>query len=268
MPDDGQLSRSVAPIGAAAVAELVQFPRGVVCHSNALRKNVLQLRRTRGLWSRRGLHHLLTPSISMTPLSREILDGFWSKVQKTDDCWIWTAGKTPNGYGRFSIKRKPVYAHRVSYVIEHGSISEDLCICHTCDNPSCVRPDHLFQGTHSDNQIDSVRKGRQMNVRKTHCPQGHPYSGIASNGGRICMECMRSHVREHMRKKRLDKQFVENARTKGREWYASMSEEQYQRKLANNRKYKEALRNRENRQSSYPLASVIPEVKTSSSEVN
>ena len=87
---------------------------------------------------------------------------FWAKVKKTRRCWIWT-GTTPNKYGM--IRCPPMRpAHRVSWEIHYGPIPKDMCVLHRCDNPPCVRPDHLFIGTKKDNALDSVAKGR--NVRR------------------------------------------------------------------------------------------------------
>lgn len=88
---------------------------------------------------------------------------FWSKVQKSDGgCWIWTGAKDSNGYGYLASTlgipaRK---APRVSYELHNDPIQEGLCVCHRCDNPSCVRPDHLFLGTRADNNRDRESKGR------------------------------------------------------------------------------------------------------------
>jgi len=87
---------------------------------------------------------------------------FWSKVNKiANGCWEWTASKNKWGYGKFWLNCKSTRAHRFSYELYNGPISNDLHVCHTCDNPACVRPDHLFLGTDKDNMEDKVKKGRQ-----------------------------------------------------------------------------------------------------------
>jgi len=86
---------------------------------------------------------------------------FWQKVHKTDRCWLWIGGKFGSGYGAFNDRnRKPQGAHRISWLFHFGEIPSGLLVCHHCDNPICVRPDHLFVGTEKDNQVDRVRKGR------------------------------------------------------------------------------------------------------------
>ena len=85
---------------------------------------------------------------------------FWSKVAKGDGCWTWTGGRDVNGYGVFyDWNHKPWRAHRYMWAIERGSIG-GMCVCHRCDNPECVNPDHLFLGTHTDNMRDMTAKGR------------------------------------------------------------------------------------------------------------
>lgn len=98
----------------------------------------------------------LSPSsISETQRAR-----FWSRVDKSNDCWTWLALKNHSGYGLFSINDKMYRAHRVSYTISVGEIPTGLLVCHRCDNPGCVNPSHLFVGTDSDNRLDSKSKGR------------------------------------------------------------------------------------------------------------
>lgn len=83
---------------------------------------------------------------------------FWAKVQKSAGCWEWTS-QCRDGYGLFSLQGKPVSAHRVSFFLANGEFDGD--VLHTCDNPPCVRPEHLFNGTHQDNMDDMYAKGRR-----------------------------------------------------------------------------------------------------------
>jgi hypothetical protein len=97
------------------------------------------------------------------PLPRPLTERFWEKVDigSIDDCWEWKACTYHNGYGKFALTRsKPVYAHRLAFEITNGSIPTGLYICHTCDNPRCCNPHHLFAGTQTDNMQDCKRKGR------------------------------------------------------------------------------------------------------------
>lgn len=131
---------------------------------------------------------------------------FWSKVQKTDTCWEWISGKNTTGYGiiHFGGRARSFLAHRVSWLLHNGDISKNLLICHRCDNPPCIRPDHLFAGTQKQNMQDASRKMRTSSQKKTHCRQGHPYIGenlrIVS-GERRCVECLRKSNREYQRRK-------------------------------------------------------------------
>lgn len=85
---------------------------------------------------------------------------FWSYINKTDSCWIWT-GTLTRGYGVLNANGHLNLAHRLSYELTHGPISDDLCVLHHCDTPACVNPVHLFLGTRTDNAADKVSKGRQ-----------------------------------------------------------------------------------------------------------
>lgn len=93
-------------------------------------------------------------------------DVFWKHVDRTGDCWVWTGHKNKWGYGQITVMKKSFGSHRVSWEMQHGAIPEGLEILHSCDNPACVRPDHLFAGTQSENISDSVAKGRQIGNRK------------------------------------------------------------------------------------------------------
>ena len=88
---------------------------------------------------------------------------FWRKVRKGPGCWEWTGHRNEKGYGLIRVGGKDegsLYAHRVSYELAKGPLGEGMCALHTCDNPPCVRPDHLFAGTQRDNIDDMVAKGR------------------------------------------------------------------------------------------------------------
>lgn len=91
---------------------------------------------------------------------------FWSKVQLPsviggpDICWEWQAGSHTRGYGAFGAAGLNLRAHRVSHSIVNGPIPDGLCVCHSCDNPPCCNPAHLWLGTMRDNTLDMAKKGR------------------------------------------------------------------------------------------------------------
>jgi len=82
-------------------------------------------------------------------------------VRRTKSCWVWKAAKNDCGYGNFFYKNKTQKAHRIAYEIVYGKFQANLNVLHKCDNPACVRPDHLFLGTQGANMKDMYKKGRR-----------------------------------------------------------------------------------------------------------
>ena len=129
---------------------------------------------------------------------------FFTKVDMTEDCWMWTASKHPFGHGQFRAEGRKVFAHRWLYELLVGPIPEGLSLDHLCRVPACVRPSHLEPVTHRENVLRGVGPSA-VNARKTHCPQGHPYNEVNTHvgkkGGRICRTCHRDLVRASYRAK-------------------------------------------------------------------
>lgn len=130
---------------------------------------------------------------------------FWPNValpSEPQQCWTWIGTKGRGGYGLMIVDGKPMRAHRYSWQLHFGE-TNGLDVCHHCDNPSCVKPSHLFLGTHTDNMRDMVRKGRCR--YPTHCPSGHAYSPentSTTRGYRRCKACDRA----YMRRRKLQQQ--------------------------------------------------------------
>lgn len=123
---------------------------------------------------------------------------FWSKVEKSADCWLWRGAADSHGYGRFHLIDYTTGAHRFAYESAVGPIPDGLQLDHLCRVPLCVNPQHLEPVL----QIVNVRRGKSGDWQrsKTHCPQGHPYDAentyVSKTGSRSCRACARDRYRK------------------------------------------------------------------------
>ncbi len=115
---------------------------------------------------------------------RTILERFEAKFIKTGTCWLWTGATGHFGYGRFYIKKART-ASRVSYELYKGEIPKGMLVCHSCDVPACVNPEHLWLGTHKDNTKDMWDKNRfgvappqKITIEEVLCIRRHAEQGL------------------------------------------------------------------------------------------
>jgi hypothetical protein len=139
----------------------------------------------------------------------------WEQVTILDDCWCWTGRTIGYGYGQIYIpsRRSNVLVHRLSYELFVGPILDGLFVLHTCDNPPCVRPSHLFLGTNADNMRDAWKKGRLDMARvgkavrtKSACANGHELDEANTyrrpgSVARECRECRRLYQRDREKRR-------------------------------------------------------------------
>ena len=121
------------------------------------------------------------PHRSIPPLTSKDISRFWAKVDRRgpDECWEWKASRSPFGYGHFGINRRILLTHRVCWTIRNGAIPLGLCVCHRCDNPSCVHPSHLFLATQIQNLADRDRKNRASGG--SSCGASNPAATLTEN---------------------------------------------------------------------------------------
>lgn len=146
---------------------------------------------------------------------KERFDQLWTP-EPFSGCWLWIGSCDPKGYGRFMFNGVKGFAHRAAWLIRHGSLSsiQGKLVCHKCDTPCCVNPEHLFAVTHRDNLYDQMAKGRFVKrasgmiwrtvrdgrIKSDACSKGHPRNDenlyITPAGNAQCRACKRRRNKE------------------------------------------------------------------------
>ena len=152
-------------------------------------------------------------------LSTELKKRFLAKIKKSSECWGWIGNRNSKGYGQIKLDGVQTLAHRVSWQLFKGNIPEKMCVCHKCDNPSCVNPVHLFLGTTKDNMQDMIQKGRS-----NYCGGAHTYgeknvsAKITSNDVLIIRELATHFTQSKIAKKFRISQMQISRIVRGKHW--------------------------------------------------
>ena len=130
-----------------------------------------------------------------------------TRIDPETQCWLWTKGITSAGYGKVQWRQKQLLVHRITFLASKGmSLDCPSLILHRCGNKACCNPDHLYDGTVSDNVRDCIRDGNfksgwaEAQRNRTHCPQGHEYTTENTRrdryNQRYCKQCARDRYKK------------------------------------------------------------------------
>ena len=120
-------------------------------------------------FNRHGSPHAIKYPYAGLTLEKIFLSNFECVTES--GCWIWTGTSNPHGYGKITHQKQSIFMHRYSYERFKGVIPENMNVCHRCDTPCCVNPEHLFLGTQGDNLRDMIKKGRNVGSKKLNISQ-------------------------------------------------------------------------------------------------
>lgn len=158
-----------------------------------------------------------------------LTQGDWNRLianvkRLRNGCWVWTATRTPPGYGRVSINRSSTYSHRVMYMALVGEVPAGFHVDHLCRNPPCCNPAHLESVTPAENMRRSPIQPSTINALKTECIRGHPLVGdnliTKAGGGRVCRACRLARQRALSAEKKAER-VKAGLPVRGRGWTGS-----------------------------------------------
>lgn len=118
-----------------------------------------------------------SPKCASAAIVARSTERFWSSVDRTNECWMWTGPVCKDGYGKFTIRRRTIRAHRYAFEVTYGTVPTGSLVLHLCDVPGCVNPSHLYIGSPADNMADKVARGR--------CPRGASHGMAKLNEAQV-----------------------------------------------------------------------------------